>query len=298
LIAQSILSKDAGTVTLDRSVACPLNRPAYGGFMYFRELPQGIEECTMNRNRPAYFLDTEDVVVPQSLTGDERSEVVEVVLTVDVVVAGIYQVYGALLGGPDGTQLVASRPSHLTQNVFSSSLISGLPGEYKVTLSFSGEALARSNVPQPYWIDAAIVSDGGISDIIHRQLPPISLEGLGELAVRLGRTAGAELRRQPGQGTVLRVSVPVEVRNAGSYAVAATLSSGGRTVAESGSYRKLSPGQEILAVDFPGEELARQGLEATYTVTIEVHALDSETGAPMGVVDTVTQEISVNITQN
>jgi hypothetical protein len=206
---------------------------------------------------------------------------------VEVRIAGSYQVYGTIVGGPDGEQVVSSQPSHLNQTVFSSARISGLPGFYEVELTFSGEDLVRSGIRQPYWLDATIVSDEGISDNIRLKLPQFSLEDLGEVAVRLEGITRKEHRRT-GEGAVLRVSVSAEVRNAGTYAVAAYLSSGGRTAGETGSYRELSQGKQTLEVDFPGE-----GLDGPYTVTIEVHALDPETREPLGIVDVLTQEIDV-----
>jgi len=293
LIAQDIVSKENGVVILERSQACLLNRPPYGAFDFFRELPLRIERCPRDLDKPARFVNLDadleaGAVKLESVEGDERPEVLTVQLDVNVDVAGAYQVFGALVG--ENREPVANRPGYRSQLPFSSARISGLPGLYRVELSFSGEDLVRSGVSQPYWIDATIVSDHGISDNVFLRLRRLSLEGLGEKSVRLEGIAGAE-RLQLTQGTVLRVSLPVDVRTAGTYAVAGYLSSGGRGIAESAQVRDLSPGSQTLEVDFPAEEIARQGLDGTYTVTVEVHSLDPETGAPVEVVDALTQEI-------
>ena len=136
----SILSMTTrGDRILDRSLACLLNRPAYGGFPVFLEVPPQAGECPRDANQPATFavpepgVDLEPGAVRlESVEGDARPEVVTVDLVVDVAVAGTYEVYGALAGGRDGEEPVAGRPGYPVQTVFSTARISGLPGAYPV----------------------------------------------------------------------------------------------------------------------------------------------------------------------
>lgn len=299
LIAASIFSSSRKTGLLkfvDGMRACLLNRPSYGKFPYFRQVAPHTEECPIDDTHPASFVDNvqdfpSGAVELESIEGDKRPELINVHLLVDVETAGGYIVFGTIRGGPDGEMLAVSRPRFRDQTVVSNEHIEGPPGVYPVTLRFSGEDLVHSNVPPPYWIDASIISSWGLSDHIHRRLPAFSLQGLGEQAARLSEISKAEKAARPGQSPALRVTVPVAVRTAGPYAVAARLASGGETLAYSGFRRELPEGDHVLTVDFPGDEIAAHGIKGRYDVTVELHRLDPETGLPFEFVDTAEREL-------
>jgi hypothetical protein len=207
---------------------------------------------------------------------------------------GTYTVLGFLYGGPGGEVLVADQPTFDSRMVWPHARISGPPGIYPVTLSFSGEDLAEAGIDSPYWLQAAVVTAEGISDELREPIPELpdrELAELGERAAKLGEIVLPAERVALPDGPALRVRVPVEVRDAGPYALDARLSSGDQTLVYAGRRLDLSSGEDVLAIDFPGEPIARRGLDGPYTVTVELHVLEPGTFVPLETADTAKVEI-------
>jgi len=298
LLAASILAQTDGTVILTRSIACFVIGAPYGGFPPLREYPLGTVGCPQEAGSPGEFLESPGAraeaavdVGLEALVGDETAAVIKVRLTVRVAAAGDYLVHGVLLGGPNADTVAVNRPLPRSQVPASLFYFSGPPGDYPVTLWFSAEELRASGVPGPYRISAVVVSANGIADELRQPLPPLDVEELGQPAARFGTAAPRTERPTGTEGPVLRVRLPAAVKSAGLYAVDARLSSGGATIAYGGQRRRLAAGEVELAVDFPAAAIARRGVNGLYDLRVELHRLDSATGDPLYLVDSLAAKV-------
>lgn len=298
LIAENIIRTEPGTVVLDRGAACLLDADPYGGFPVLREI--ATHHCPRTERQPAVFYrdPAPDLAAElKSITGDDRPEVIRVDLKVEVREEGTYTVLGFLYGGAGGEILAADQPTYNSRMVWPHARISGPPGIYRARLSFSGEDLAEAaeaGIGGPYWLQAAVVTSEGISDELSVQIPKLPGKELAELGERAATLGGivlpAERVALPG-GRALRVRVPVKVRNAGPYALDARLYSGDQTLVYSGRRLHLSSGNDMLTVDFPGEPIARRGIDGPYAVTVELYVLEPGSFVPLETADTAQAEI-------
>ena len=278
-------------ILLDRNIACFVPGGAhYGAFTAFVEAPSAaLLGCPKEKIPSAAFIGAPKVST-ESVLGDEKPELLQVQLSVEVKREGAYTVFGYLSGGPDGEELVVNRPSERVEAVWPNASIEGAPGTYSISLSFSGEDVARAG-SGPLWLNAGIIGEKGIADELHQPLPLFSRDDLGEQLGDLEEAVEAEQVVLPDSGTVLRIRVPVSIRDGGLFAVDARLSSGGQTIAYSGFVRELPKGRQELTIDFPGEAIARHGVDGTYEVTVELHYLDPDTGYPLELTDSIEVEI-------
>ncbi|MFL6290826.1 MAG: hypothetical protein ACJ759_08030 [Thermoanaerobaculia bacterium] len=297
LIATNILAVASSfLVILDRANACFVQGAPYGGFSPLREVSKSLLACPKAVDQKAGFAALPDAVLTvadvalESIAGDAKPELVRVDLTVEVRSPGSYTVTGFLSTDAGKDAPVVDRPSYDATAVRSQAEVPGTPGEHRVSLFFSGEELAGLRAAGPYRLHAAVLDREGIVAELHQELPRFSLAGLGERAARLGEISRPVRVVLPGQGPVLRVEVPIVVRDAGAFAVEARLSSGDRTLSYRGLRRELGSGEHRVTVEFPGEEVARGGLDGTYAVTVGLHVLDPATFEPLKPVDTARVE--------
>lgn len=296
LIAANILAVEGSfLVILDRANACFVQGAPYGGFSPLREIPKALFGCPKADQEtgfaalPDAVLTVADVAL-ESIAGDAKPELVRVDLTVEVRSPGSYTVTGFLSTDAGNDAPTVDRPSYDATAVRSQAEVPGTPGEHRVSLFFSGEELAGLRAAGPYLLNAAVLDREGIVAELHQELPRLSRAGLGERAARLGEISRPVRVVLPGQGPVLRAQVAVVVRDAGVFAVEARLSSGDRTLSYRGVRRELGSGEHKVTIDFPGEEVARGGLDGTYAVTIELHVLDPATFEPLKPVDSARVE--------
>ena len=94
----------------------------------------------------------------------------------------------------------------------------------------------------------------------------------------------------PGKGPVLRVQVPVKVRDSGLFALETRLSRGTGTILYLGLRRDLGEGEHTLTVDLPGEEIAGSRVDGSYAVTVNLHLLDPMTAIPLKPLDSARVE--------
>jgi len=300
LVANNILGVVGSfIVILDHQNACFVNGPHYGAFSPLREVSKALLGCPKDARKPAVFVDPSagSEVFPagavglRSVEGDAKPELLSVQLIVEVLSQGSYSVYSFLSSGPEGNDLAVNRPGQRVTAVWPHAHVSGSPGRYPVTLSFSGEDVARASGTGSLWLNAVVVGPGGISGELRRKLPSLPLAGLGEQHARLGEISEAARVVFPDGATALRVRIPVAVRDTGSFAVDARLASGGKTLAYSGFRRELTEGEDVLTIEFPGEEIARRGIDGLYEVTVELHLLDPDTGYPLELTDSAMAKI-------
>jgi hypothetical protein len=270
-------------ISLDNSNACFLNGEHYGGFSPLLEVSKALLGCPFEKT-PSASLGAMKVSL-ESVFGDQKPELLRIQLSARVQRRGRYKVVGVLVGGPDGSVLV-DRPGERVTAVWPHAIIDGAPDTYTVSLYFSGEDVARAG-SGPLRLNAAIVGDQGIAAELHEMLPSLSLEGLGEQLADLKEAVEAERVVLPDSKTALQVRVPVSVRDEGLFAVDARLSSGGKTIVYSGFVRELPQGKQELIIDFPGEAIARRGIDGLYEVTVELHLLDPATGYPLELTDSL-----------
>ena len=279
LVAANILSVQGSyIVILDRANACFVQGQPYGAFSPLREIPKAMFGCPLATGRPggpAAALAGATVTL-ESIAGDARPELVRADLTLEVREPGSYTVTGIL--STEAGEAIA-RPSYEATAVWSQAEVAG-PGTHEVSLFFSGEDLADEGDAGPYRLHVALTSQEGIVAELHQDLPPFVKPGLGERAARLG-----EISLHPGQDGVLRVEVPVKVRDAGLFDVEARLSSGDRTLVYRGLRRELPEGPHRLTIDFPGEKVT-----GIYAVTVNLHLLDPVTQVPLKPLDSARVE--------
>jgi len=202
----------------------------------------------------------------------------EIQLEVEILKEGTYLINGPLI---KGNKIIANRPTYYSV-MSSSTNITQKPGLYWVSLNFSGEEIFESNIDGPYQLKAYALSQGSYHEFTFTT-PTYRHEDFGELGIHLINIVNEQSIDEDKDKKLncLKISVGVQIRQPGKYAIQGTLLSK-RDETISYAYQIVDVdqiGPRTIDLFFPGGDIKASKQNGPYPGLINVYEDGSNTGS-------------------